>query len=92
MRRARSAVSSTPTWRRPFKADEYEGQPYLVFEYLEGPTLQEVRRKTPSMPARAAVTMMLGVLDALAAAHQQGIVHRDLKPSNVFIGADGRPR
>ena len=75
-----------------FEADEHQGQPYLVFEYVEGPTLQEVRRKRAAMPAREAVTLMLGVLDALAAAHEQGIVHRDLKPSNVLIGGDGRPR
>lgn len=75
-----------------FEADEFEGAPYLVFEYVEGPTLQEQRRKSPSLPAREAVQLMLGVLDALAAAHEQGIVHRDLKPSNVLLGRDGRPR
>lgn len=75
-----------------FEADEFEGAPYLVFEYVEGQTLHEQRRKNPSLPAREAVTLMLGVLDALAAAHEQGIVHRDLKPSNVLLGRDGRPR
>ena len=75
-----------------FEADEYEGQPYLVFEYVEGPTLQELRRKRPALPAREAVTLVMGVLDALAAAHEQGIVHRDLKPSNILLGGDGRPR
>jgi len=44
------------------------------------------------MPPREAVSLMLGILDALAAAHEQGIVHRDLKPSNVLLGSDGRPR
>ena len=37
-----------------FEADEHEGQSYLVFEYVEGLTLQEQRRKQPSMPAREA--------------------------------------
>ena len=72
-----------------FEADELDGQSYLVFEYVEGPTLQEVRRKKPSMPAPEAVTLLLGVLDALAAAHELGIVHRDLKPSNILLGRDG---
>ena len=75
-----------------FEADELDGQSYLVFEYVEGPTLHELRRKKPSMPAREAVTLLLGVLDALAAAHELGIVHRDLKPSNILLGGDGRPR
>lgn len=75
-----------------FEADEHEGQPYLVFEYVEGPTLAQARRGKPPLPAREAVTLMLGVLDALAAAHELGIVHRDLKPSNILLGNDGRAR
>ncbi len=75
-----------------FEADEHDGEPCLVFEYVEGPTLAEARRGKPAWPAREAVAMMLGVLDALAAAHEQGIVHRDLKPSNVLLGRDGRAR
>jgi eukaryotic-like serine/threonine-protein kinase len=75
-----------------FEADEQQHQPYLVFEYVAGPTLAEARRSRPAWPAREAVQLMLGVLDALAAAHEQGIVHRDLKPSNVLLGSDGRPR
>lgn len=75
-----------------FEADEHAGQPYLVFEYVEGPTLQELRRQRPALPAMEAVPLMMGVLEALAAAHEQGIVHRDLKPSNILLGSDGRPR
>ncbi len=75
-----------------FEADEAAGQPYLVFEYVQGPTLQQARRGRGAWPAREAVSLMMGVLDALAAAHAQGIVHRDLKPSNVLLGSDGRPR
>jgi serine/threonine protein kinase len=75
-----------------FEADEEEGQSYLVFEYVQGPTLYEQRKTRPSLPPREAVQLMIGVLDALAAAHAQGIVHRDLKPSNVLLGLDGRPR
>jgi serine/threonine protein kinase len=75
-----------------FEADEHDGQPYLVFEYVEGPTLSQARRGKPPMPAREAVELLLGVLDALAAAHEMGIVHRDLKPSNILLGRDGRAR
>jgi eukaryotic-like serine/threonine-protein kinase len=75
-----------------FEADEEDGQSYLVFEYVQGPTLYEQRKHRPSLPPREAVQLLIGVLDALAAAHAQGIVHRDLKPSNVLLGSDGRPR
>jgi serine/threonine protein kinase len=75
-----------------FEADEDGGQPYLVFEHVEGVTLAARLKGQPRLPAREAVGLMLGVLDALAAAHDQGIVHRDLKPSNILLGGDGRPR
>ncbi len=75
-----------------FEADQHAGQPYLVFEYVAGPTLAEALRQRGAYPAREAVALVLGVLDALAAAHAQGIVHRDLKPSNVLLGSDGRAR
>ena len=75
-----------------FEADQQGGQAYLVFEYVAGPTLAEALRQRKAYGARDAVTLMLGVLDALAAAHAQGIVHRDLKPSNILVGSDGRAR
>jgi eukaryotic-like serine/threonine-protein kinase len=75
-----------------FEADEQDGNSWLVFEYVSGLTLYEQRKQKPTLPARDAVQLLLGVLDALAAAHAQGIVHRDLKPSNVLLGTDGRPR
>ncbi|MCB1981610.1 MAG: HDOD domain-containing protein [Rhodoferax sp.] len=75
-----------------FEAVTIDGQPCLVFEYVDGPTLAQARRGHGPMPAREAVTLTMGMLDALATAHAQGLVHRDLKPSNVLIGQDGRPR
>ena len=75
-----------------FEADEVEGQSYLVFELVSGQTLAAALRRSGAMPERAAVALLLGVLEALRAAHDQGIVHRDLKPSNILLGPDGRPR
>ncbi|GAB4041168.1 MAG: hypothetical protein Fur0014_12190 [Rubrivivax sp.] len=75
-----------------FEADTVDGQPMLVFEFVDGGTLAEARRGKGPMPPREAVTLMVGVLDALAAAHAQGIVHRDLKPSNLLLASDGRAR
>jgi serine/threonine protein kinase len=75
-----------------FEADEVEGQSYLVFELVSGQTLAAALRRSGAMPERAAAALLLGVLEALRAAHDQGIVHRDLKPSNILLGPDGRPR
>ena len=67
-------------------------QPYLVFEYVPGRTLAEHLRARGALPPREAVQLMLGVLDALHAAHVAGVVHRDLKPSNVLVDGAGRAR
>jgi serine/threonine protein kinase len=75
-----------------FEAGEEAGDPYLVFEYVEGETLAAVMRRRGALPAAEAVTLMLGVLTALAEAHAEGVIHRDLKPSNVLIDKGGRPR
>src|SRR5256714_2147091 len=73
-----------------FEADTHEGQPYLVFEYVAGPTLADLLRKRGALPPRDAVQLMAGVLDALQAAHAAGVVHRDLKPSNILVDGTGR--
>jgi serine/threonine-protein kinase len=62
-----------------------DGYVYIVMELLEGRTLRDiVAKEAPLDPARA-VSLMLQISDAVAAAHDAGIIHRDLKPANVFI-------
>jgi serine/threonine protein kinase len=75
-----------------FEADQYRQQPYLVYELVTGGTVAEALRQRGAMPVRNAVELMLGVLDALVAAHAAGVVHRDLKPSNILLDAAGRAR
>jgi serine/threonine protein kinase len=75
-----------------YDAGEHAGQPYLVFEYVEGRTLAQVLREEGPLPAARAAEITLQVLDAIASAHAQGIVHRDLKPSNILLDAQGLAR
>lgn len=75
-----------------YEADSHEQQPYLVFEYVAGHTLAEHVRRRGALPPREVLPWMLGVLDALHAAHTAGVVHRDLKPSNVLVDAAGQAR
>lgn len=93
LREARSVSRLTHPHIVPvFEADTHEQQPYLVFEYVAGRTLAEHLRARGALPPREAVQLMLGVLDALQAAHAAGIVHRDLKPSNILVDGAGRAR
>ncbi|MEM6532277.1 MAG: protein kinase [Myxococcota bacterium] len=73
-----------------YEADEHNGFPYMVLEYLQGQTLTaEIPRGKP-MPYDRAVELMLPVVKALASAHELGIVHRDLKFDNVFVTESGQ--
>jgi serine/threonine protein kinase len=75
-----------------FEADTQGGRSYLVFEYVSGGTLSQRLRNGPRPTAAEAVTLMLGVLDGLSAAHAAGLVHRDLKPSNILLDARAKAR
>lgn len=65
--------------------ESHDGYVYLVMELLEGRTLRDVLAKEAPLDAARAVSLMLQVSAAVAAAHEAGIIHRDLKPANIFI-------
>jgi WD40 repeat protein/serine/threonine protein kinase len=86
-----------------YEADEHEGEPYLVLEYVEGRTLRAwMRRRAWSagpegataapgrVPPGQVLELVIPVVRALVCAHEQGIVHRDLKPENILL-ADAGP-
>jgi serine/threonine protein kinase len=75
-----------------YEADIQGRQPYLVFEYVAGKTLDQLIQARGALPPPEAVALMMDVLDAVAVAHAAGVVHRDLKPSNVLVDAAGRAR
>jgi len=66
---------------------------YLVMEYLEGISLDDVLARDRWIPLFNTVNIVKQVANALAAAHDEGIVHLDLKPENVFLTSlEGRRR
>ncbi|MFC3997174.1 protein kinase [Nocardiopsis sediminis] len=70
-------------------ADIDADPPYVVSEYIDGPTLREVVRRDGPLRGAALERLAVGTLTAIAAIHQAGIVHRDFKPGNVLMGPDG---
>jgi tetratricopeptide (TPR) repeat protein/tRNA A-37 threonylcarbamoyl transferase component Bud32 len=73
--------------------DPSEGLPYLVMEYLDGPTLGNLIEPGTGLEPRRAASIAAQVADGLAAAHAAGLVHRDIKPDNIMIDpATGRAK
>jgi serine/threonine protein kinase len=69
---------------------EVEGdRPYIVSEFVEGPSLSEVIATGRAPRGHALDRLAIATVTALAAIHEAGVVHRDFKASNVIMGADG---
>ncbi|MEU4329384.1 serine/threonine protein kinase [Nonomuraea dietziae] len=64
-------------------------RPYIVSEYVEGVSLDQLVRESGPRLSGALERLGVGTMAALAAIHRAGVVHRDFKPSNVLLGLDG---
>jgi len=69
--------------------EESTQTPYLIMEYLEGPTLDQLMQKG-TLPYPKACAWVADVAIALGVAHRKGIIHGDVKPANILTTADGR--
>ena len=65
-----------------------DGRPFLVLEYIEGPSLRDVIHERGSLPPAEALAILEPLCDALTQAHAVDLVHRDVKASNVILGHD----
>jgi serine/threonine protein kinase len=65
-----------------------DGRPYLVLEYVDGPSLRDVIHDRGPLPPAKMLAILEPVCEALGEAHDAGLVHRDVKASNVILGED----
>ena len=73
-----------------FALEEFDGQLYLIQEYIPGRTLRATMKlREDRMAVDETVSIALDIARALAAAHAHGVLHRDLKPENVLHTPDG---
>jgi len=85
MREARAAAAvSHPHVVGIHGVDEFNGLPYLVMEYVAGPSLQQ-KIDGGALPLAQILRIGGQVASGLAAAHAQGLVHRDVKPANILL-------
>jgi tetratricopeptide (TPR) repeat protein len=64
---------------------EFEGEILLVFEYLDGATLDTLLRTHQRFSVAQVHGVLKQVCAALGFAHERGVIHRDLKPSNIMV-------
>ena len=62
-----------------------DGSYYMVWEFIDGVTLEDWLRRRGPLPLRRALEVSGQVLAGLAEIHAQGIVHRDLSPDNIML-------
>jgi len=67
----------------------FERRPFIVSEYVNGPSLIEVVEQYGPRSGPALERLAVATLTALGAVHAAGMVHRDFKPGNVLLGPDG---
>src|SRR4030095_12966527 len=64
---------------------ESDGAFYIVMEYYDGRTLEQLMKERPGLPPEVSIRILLEVAYGLEAAHTLDIVHRDVKPANIII-------
>ncbi|HYO16926.1 MAG TPA: protein kinase [Thermoanaerobaculia bacterium] len=68
--------------------EEVDGQPFLVMEWIQGRSLEELI-SPGGLPLERYLELAIPLIEAVSQAHQAGIIHRDLKPANIMVRDDG---
>ncbi|MBI2766609.1 MAG: serine/threonine protein kinase [Chloroflexi bacterium] len=86
---AAAARLSHPNIVRLLDSGMDRGEPYLVFEYVDGPSLREALSTGGALPPSEVVRLGSELAGALAYAHSRGVLHNDIKPENILLARDG---
>jgi len=64
---------------------ESDGAPYLIMEFVEGPSLTSIIKSEGKLHHQRALDIFIQICSGLACVHTSGIMHRDLRPSSVIV-------
>ncbi len=65
--------------------DIHDGMPFLVMEFMEGLDLKQFIVQRGPLYVEETLDLMIPIVAAVAAGHDEGVIHRDLKPHNIFL-------
>ena len=83
------AALDHPNIVRAYDIDQVEKLHFLVMEYVDGASLQEIVKKTGPMDVTRAAHYIRQSALGLQHAHESGLVHRDIKPGNILVDRNG---
>jgi eukaryotic-like serine/threonine-protein kinase len=69
-----------------------DGQPFIVFEYIDGKTLDKALARRGALQVDQALEIAIACARGLAFAHRHGLVHRDVKPQNILLDDSREPK
>ena len=84
-----SGVLDHPNLVRAHDIDQENGLHFLVMEYVDGVSLQDLIVKVGPLSVERAAHYIKHAANGLQSAHEAGLVHRDIKPSNILLDRGG---
>ncbi len=72
-----------------YEYGEFQGEPYIAMEFVEGQTLANLIQSDGGLDANAQLDLLMQACRGLSYAHRSGVVHRDIKPSNLMVDHEG---
>jgi serine/threonine protein kinase len=84
-----SAALDHPNIVRTHDIDQDGNMPFLVMEYVDGRSFQEIVSARGPLPIERAAHYVAQAALGLQHAHERGLVHRDVKPSNLLLDREG---
>ena len=71
---------------------DLEGDLYLVLEFVDGQSLEELLEEQKTLPPQQAISVAVDICSAISAIYARDIVHRDIKPSNILLTKEGQAK
>ena len=72
-----------------YEFGDFQGNPYIVMEYVEGESLRN-RQRRKNLSLKEIVKIACEICEGLSKSHKTDIIHRDLKPENILFDQDGQ--